>query len=85
MLRGIEALVAEGEERVRVTCSLQCNYPYQMLPMDCNLRYGTQGIIASLRPAGEAVPAVPSVVPSSVGPSPTPSAMAGLMKTPSEL
>ena len=58
-LRAIHALVEEGEDRTRVSCSIQCNYPYELLPMDISMRYGTQGILMSMRPLHAPVPATP--------------------------
>jgi hypothetical protein len=60
VLQAITALVEEGEERVRVSCSIQSNYPYELLPMDVSMRYGIQGIIASLRPLHAPVPVTPA-------------------------
>lgn len=60
VLQAITALVEEGEERVRVSCSIQSNYPYELLPMDVSMRYATQGIIASLRPLHAPVPVTPA-------------------------
>ena len=59
VLQAIHALVEEGEDRTRVSCSIQCNYPYELLPMDISMRYGTQGILMSMRPLHAPVPATP--------------------------
>lgn len=60
VLRAIQALVEEGEERARAACSITTNYPYELVPMDVSMRYGTQGIIASMRPLHAPVPVTPA-------------------------